>query len=421
MKIIKERVWGLLLLLFVFFAMNSCSLSTKKSIKMDEAQNKYIKGSYGYDLQFLAQNNIDFVELADTTTRARLVLVPAYQGRVMTSTAEGLNGNSFGWLNYDLINSGEINNKFNPVGGEERLWLGPEGGPYSIYFDQDVEQSFDNWRVPALIDTDTFEIFEKSSSSVIFFKNATVKNASGTTHSLNLKRTVSLLTKKDISEILGVDALPMSLKSIAYKSTNTIQNIGSSAWTKESGLLSIWMLSMFNPTESTVVFLPYNMNAPGKVVKDDYFGKMPAERLKIVDSTIFFKIDGKYRSKIGVPYPRAKNLCGSYDYINKILTLVWFSLPNSPKPYVNSHWGHQEDSYNGDVINSYNDGPLEDGSIMGPFYEIETSSPGAELKPTESMEHTQCVMHFRGEEDELENLISELFKLKTEELKTLFQ
>ena len=26
-------------------------------------------------------------------------------------------------------------------------------------------------------------------------------------------------------------------------------------------------------------------------------------------------------------------------------------------------------------------GPVEDGSIMGPFYEIETSSPGAELAP----------------------------------------
>ena len=44
--------------------------------------------------------------------------------------------------------------------------------------------------------------------------------------------------------------------------------------------------------------------------------------------------------------------------------------------YVNGQWGPQEDPFAGDVINSYNDGPVEDGSIMGPFYEIETSSPG---------------------------------------------
>jgi hypothetical protein len=30
--------------------------------------------------------------------------------------------------------------------------------------------------------------------------------------------------------------------------------------------------------------------------------------------------------------------------------------------YVNSKWGQQDDPYKGDVVNSYNDGPVEDGS-----------------------------------------------------------
>jgi len=53
---------------------------------------------------------------------------------------------------------------------------------------------------------------------------------------------------------------------------------------------------------------------------------------------------------------------------------------------------------------------------MGPFYEIETSSPGAELKPQESLTHKQVVVHVQGEEDELDLLVKELFNLSLNEI-----
>ena len=82
------------------------------------------------------------------------------------------------------------------------------------------------------------------------------------------------------------------------------------------------------------------------------------------------------------------DMCGSYDTERKVLTLLKFSRPEGPVDYVNGQWGEQEDAFNGDVINAYNDGPVEDGSIMGPFYEIETSSPGAALSP----ENRSCIV-----------------------------
>ena len=99
------------------------------------------------------------------------------------------------------------------------------------------------------------------------------------------------------------------------------------AWTKEGGLLSIWMLCMFNPTPSTTVFIPYQKEGEGVIVNDDYFGKVPSDRLIVDDGTIYFKIDGKFRSKIGLPYNRATSLCGSYDSEKKVLTLLWCSIP----------------------------------------------------------------------------------------------
>jgi len=178
---------------------------------------------------------------------------------------------------------------------------------------------------------------------------------------------------------------------------------------------------MFNPTPSTTVFIPYKQEGEGVIVNDDYFGKVPADRLLVDNETIYFKIDGKFRSKIGLPFQRATELCGSYDSEKMVLTLLWCSIPATPEPYVNSKWGEQEDPYSGDVINSYNDGPVEDGSIMGPFYEIETSSPGAALQPMETLKHTQRIMHFQGEEADLAKMVQQLFNLDLNDIISKFQ
>jgi hypothetical protein len=351
---------------------------------------------------------------------AKLLVVPGYQGRVMTSTAGGDNGSSYGWINHSFIESGKKDPQINVYGGEERIWFGPEGGPFSIYFKEGEKQVFENWVVPPVIDTEGFEIAGSNSRRVEFKKNAVISNASGTEFKLGIQRNVSLLPKNSVSDMLGID-IPAGIHGVAYQTENIIQNIGDDAWTKESGLLSIWMLCMFNPTPSTTVFIPYQEDAEGVIVNDDYFGKVPSDRLIVGNGMIYFKIDGKYRSKIGLPYNRATELCGSYDSAQKALTLLWCSIPSTPEPYVNSKWGDQEDPFNGDVINSYNDGPVEDGSILGPFYEIETSSPGAALKPLETMTHIQRIMHFHGNETGLAAMVDKLFGLDLNEISSKFQ
>lgn len=376
--------------------------------------------SYGSDKVFFEEHNIDFVELRGDNDLARLLVVPAYQGRVMTSTAGGEDGSSFGWINYSFIESGKKDPQFNVFGGEERLWFGPEGGPYSIYFKEGAEQVFENWVVPPVIDTEPFDVVQSDSQHVEFAKNTTLTNASGTVFDIGIQRIVSLLPMDAVSSLLGIE-IASGLQAVAYQTDNSITNRGDTAWTEETGLLSIWMLSMFNPTPATTVFIPYQKEGDGVVVNDDYFGKVPADRLVIDDGTIYFKIDGKHRSKIGLPYNRATSMSGSYDSEKKVLTILWCSLPEEPQAYVNSKWGEQEDPYNGDAINSYNDGPVEDGSIMGPFYEIETSSPGAALAPSETLKHTQRIMHFQGDEQALAEIVSNLFNLDLNEIANKFQ
>lgn len=378
-------------------------------------------GTYGYDADFLKMHAIEFLELASPDGQSKVLIAPGYQGRVMTTTAAGDTGDSYGWLNYKLIESGELNPQFNPVGGEERFWLGPEGGPFSLYFKPGAEQVYANWIVPPVIDTERYDIEHRDSQSVKFVKQARLSNASGTPFDLRIEREISLLDADATAAVLG-RPVPERVKAVAYRTDNLITNTGNEAWTREKGLVSIWLLCMFNPTPSTTVFIPYATDTEGKILNDDYFGKVPEDRLIAENGTVFFKIDGTYRSKIGLPAARAKGLCGSYDSQKKVLTILTCTRPEKDAAYVNSKWGHQQESelYEGDVINSYNDGPVEDGSIMGPFYEIETSSPGAALSPGASMRHIQTIIHVQGEDADLNPILQDLFGLNLTKVSGIF-
>lgn len=392
---------------------------TTDSNKKPDMTHEYTKGTYGYDKVFLEKNNISTIELTDSISGSRVLLAPGLQGRVMTSSADGESGLSHGWINYKLIESGEENSQFNPFGGEERFWLGPEGGPFSIYFRKGDEQIYSNWKVPSAIDTQPFEIVSAGKGKAEFLQSFSVTNSSGTTLNVGVERTVKLMSGAETMAALNLSP-GGSVKYVGYESVNRITNNGTDAWTETTGFLSIWMLSMFTPSSSGIVFLPFkpgSVAALGKIVSDDYFGTVPPDRLVVRDDKIFFSIDGRFRSKIGISPERALPFAGSYDPEGKTLTILWFSLPGTPGPYVNSKWGKQDNPLRGDAVNSYNDGPVEDGSIMGPFYEIESSSPAAFLKPGEKMTHVQRIFHFTGSENELNRITEKIFGLRLEQIK----
>lgn len=377
--------------------------------------------TYGDELAFLSVHGVETIELASQDGRSRLVVVPAWQGRVMTSTSDGLDGRGYGWINHKYIESGKISDQFNPFGGEERFWLGPEGGPFSWYFAKGAEQVYTNWNVPAFLDTEAFEMESNTADQAVFTRQFAARNASGNDFTIGVRRKVSVLGNEELEVLLSV-ALPVGVKSVAYTTENTITNMGESAWTKQTGMPSIWLLGMFNPTESTTVFIPYIKESPQakKAVKDDYFGKVPCDRLVVEDGVVYFRIDGKYRSKIGLPLGNAKDICGSYDSKFGVLNILKYSVPLGPCEYVNSQWGEQEDNFNGDVINSYNDGPTETGEVMGPFYEMETSSPAAALNVGQSLTHVQSTVHIQGPEDDLEVIAMRVFGVDLDKVASFF-
>ena len=360
--------------------------------------------TFGDEASFLKQHT-DVVVLSDKAKKAEVVVAPAWQGRVMTSTANGDAGASFGWINRNLIASGNLQPHINVFGGEDRFWIGPEGGQFALFFAKDAPFDLEHWFTPAPIDTLAYRITKQTKTQVNFGAEFSLTNFSGTTFEVKVDRQVKLLADKQAWHTLHVKAME-GVNLVAYESVNKISNAGTKPWKKDTGLLSIWILGQFNPSPNTTIVVPIKGGPEselGSKLTSNYFGEVPPDRLVVKDDVVYFCGDGQCRSKIGINPKRSKSVLGSYDAGNQILTIVQFSQPKDVSDYVNSLWKIQDHPFAGDAANSYNDGPPTPGAKpLGPFYEMESSSPAVALSPGASMEHTHRTIHLSGSKDSLD-------------------
>jgi hypothetical protein len=363
-----------------------------------------VAATFADDAAFL-QKHTPLVVLSDSAGTSKVAVAPAYQGRVMTSTAQGDSGASFGWINRELIASGKFQQHINVFGGEDRFWLGPEGGQYSIFFAKGAKFELSDWFTPAPIDTIPYDVVKQSKSSATFHANFAVTNYSGTRFDVKVDREVKLLPAKSAWSKLGVKP-SKDINLVAYESVNQLSNAGKQPWKRDTGLLSVWILGMFNPSPSTTIVVPIKQGSDSELgvkVTSDYFGSVPPERLVVKENVLYFSGDGKFRSKIGINPRRSKAVVGSYDSAGKVLTIVQFTQPEGVTEYVNSLWKLQDNPYGGDAANSYNDGPPAPGAKpLGPFYELESSSPAAALAPGKKLTHIHRTVHLTGPESALE-------------------
>ena len=375
-----------------------------------------MENTFGQDIEFLRKHVNTIVLSAGD---AKVAVVPAYQGRVMTSTADG--DLSFGWINYDFVAAGKTVPHINVYGGQDRFWLGPEGGQFSIFFKPGDPFDLDHWQTPAVIDTESYDVAGQSESHVVFRKTATLTNWSDARFDLSIDRTIRILDRTAAEKRLGIKPAA-SVKMVACQSDNRITNEGAVAWTKATGLLSIWILGMYKPSPATTVVIPFKPGPEtelGPAVVDDYFGKVPAERLVVKDDVLFFKADGRHRGKIGLSPRRGLPVMGSYDSAAKVLTIVQYTRPEGVIDYVNSKWELQDKPFAGDAANSYNDGPPAPGAEpLGPFYELESSSPAVALAPGGSVTHLHGTFHLQGSQPDLDAIAVALLGVGIDQIKT---
>lgn len=401
------------IIFFILINFLSCNQSNEKKMK------SYEKGTFGYDLSYLSKKD-SLIVLTANNDNSQIIVSAKYQGKVFTSTADGPDGKSLGFVNYKALDSETIDEHMNGYGGENRLWLGPEGGKYSVYFEKGKKQIYENWHTPKPIDTEPWSIVNANQKKVTLTKEMAVTNYQGYNLQLNIERNIQIIESENAYSMLGINKNE-NIKLVAYTTDNKITNTGSFEWTQKTGTICIWMLDMFIPAPKAISIIPFNKGTEGemgKVATTDYFGEIPEDRLKSKDSILYLRTDGKFRSKLGMNGKRTKAIAGNYDPDSQRLTIITYDV-DKDAIYLNQEWNPEKDPLSGDAMNAYNDGPLEDGSIMGPFLELESVSPAAFLKPSESMTHKHTVYHFIGNKQDLNYITKKLFGVLIDEIENV--
>jgi len=377
--------------------------------------------TFAEDLALLCER-APAVVLASEDGQAQVAFAPLYQGRAMTSSLDGAEGRSLGWINRAQVASGERTPHMCVWGGEDRFWVGPEGGQHGIFFPPGAPFSFEHWQVPEAIDWGGWEVLEVASDSARFHQRALFQSWSGTLFEATLERAVRLLGRRELAAHLGLE-LSDKVRAVGFQSDNTLENVGPEPWTRKHGLLSIWTIGMFPASDACTVVVPFRKGHErelGPIVRSDYFHLPGPDRLAVErrKGALFLRADGRFRSKLGVPRPRAHPWLGSWDEGSAVLTLVHYDLPEEASEYVDARWKRHADPYDGDVVNAYNDGPPDSSTAaMGSFYELESSSPVHPLAPGEHLRHLHRTIHLAGPESALDRVAQATLGVKLEEIR----
>jgi hypothetical protein len=373
------------------------------------------------DVDFLTKHfEVDVLENAEG---AKIACVAALQGRTMTSKSSGTSVHSNGFISRRAVERGLVDPQLNMCGGEDRIWISPEGGQFSVFFDPDVEMSFANWRTPKCIDTESFELVDRCDHSFTYQKDATLMNMSGFTFEFQLERRVELKNRADVEQGLGL-VLPAVLDVVCHESSNKITNTGSHPWVAQTGLIGLWSICLNPPADDAVMIIPFKPGSEaelGPIVTADYFGELGPDRIAVSEklNLVFLRGDGNFRSKLGISFARACSPIGGWNPTTQKLTIVEYNLPASaPDGYTNNLWEYQDQPFAGDVVNAYNDGPNDSGQSMGGFFELETVSPALALKPGESFTHSPRVTHLSGDLSALEKIAIAVFGVKLSQIES---
>ncbi|SDX18544.1 hypothetical protein SAMN05444411_103302 [Lutibacter oricola] len=365
------------------------------------------KRNYKSDVDLL-KSHTEIIELTVNNKNSRLVITPQFQGKVITSSFNGIKGSSNGWFNTKAL----LENNIGGIGGEDRVWVGPLGGQYSFYYQQIKPFSEDNWAVPASLSNEPYSVVSSSKEKVQMEKEMSLTNFIGTKFNFKINRTIKLLKKSLIDKNLNIE-LSNKLKYIAYESSHKLTNLDTITWVKNKGLVSIWSAGMFKGTDQSIVIIPLHKTAKFTDVYK-YMGDLDQHRFQIKNNTVLFKVDGKYRSKIGIPNFIAPEIYGCYSKENKRLTIIQYKK-TADSLFFNSNAAIQKEPYKGEVIPIYNNGAMDYSKTdIASFYELESTSPFKELKPNEILSHFHRVYHFSGTEKELNKIAIQLLGIRLE-------
>src|SRR3569833_1512494 len=184
-------------ILMAALCLSACQRKKAPQDQSATAESPYAKGTFGYDLDFLKKKD-SVIVLNSKDGKGEIIISPKYQAKVFTSTADGASGKSVGWINYKTFDQEKLDEHMYAYGGEDRLWLGPEGGKFALFFKPGTKMAFPDWHTPAAFDHESWDLVCKDNILVTLAKIMNLQNYAGTNLKLKVERCISLLSREDI-------------------------------------------------------------------------------------------------------------------------------------------------------------------------------------------------------------------------------
>ena len=336
--------------------------------------------SYQDALSFLAQKT-SVIELYDQLG-GRVAVAPEWHGRVLTSTCDGLKGNSFGCINVRAIEA----DRFEYFGGEDQWTISPR--------------------------VHSFAVESIKENKAVLQRTLQITDAFGKLVELNIQRSISLLNCRRIGDCFGdavADALEQEdVSVVGFRTENIVRS-------KESTHIVSRQQGMFNgsPHAFVIVSTPpknvelKNFESEQESFPDDvdidYLGSAPHGRIRHLPQALLLRADGVGRCQITMPYSLSPSILGAVELQFGTLTLWTFDLP-----------GNSDE----DRVRIYNSGPSHAYELdWAAQYEINCFSRARQLQPEESLIYCQRTLHLTADDNTLDGLVQDIFDVPLKEIK----
>lgn len=340
----------------------------------------------------------------------RLLVAPALAGRVLTSVFR--DGTEAAWLDRRAIAAGYgTPARFHNFGGQDRIWLGPEGGPFGYFFAPGAKCEPDAWRAPRLIDRGSWRLLTRDRLGARMRLEGTIVDASGGRMRVRIVRDVRALGRADVEERLGA-RLPRSVESAGSESSQVLTRLSAAPLPPRPALPQLWVLGQFPCGPRAVVFAPLRAGARSAVkpFEDRYFGPPGPRRILYTAGDggppcVLFRADGRLRSKFGVPVRHSSGIAGAFDPQRELLTIVRFDV-HPAAPYGSFLWSPRaRELRGGDVFQSYNSGD-------GTCFELESVAPASPEAGSKARAHRHATLFLRGNPRVLRNFLRERLRIR---------
>ena len=144
----------------------------------------------------------------------------------------------------------------NVYGGEDRFWLGPEGGQFSLFFAPGAPQDLAHWQTPAPIDAEPFTLVGPGAGPRAAPQDdAPDQRVGDGVRSRGRARGADPPGPLDLGRSER-RAERCASPSVGFETRNRVTNRGADPWRRETGLISIWIAGTFAPSPSTTIVLP---------------------------------------------------------------------------------------------------------------------------------------------------------------------